>query len=220
MTQEERITQLMNMLDHSEAYSEQDIRDFIGSEEEVQQMYRTMTEARQSFRKAKADRQPINTDEAWQRFEQKHLKTDKAPTIRLYPRFRKVAAAVAAVLLLSGLSYAAIVQIRYRNEAKQAQATMEDTAKQPGAKPIAIPEEKPDTIQAEPKTFDNVPLGDMLPEIANYYGMKVSFQNKEKEALRLFFTWNPAESIDKAITKLNQFESLSVKREGENITVE
>ena len=211
MTQEERITQLMNMLDHSEAYSEQDIRDFIGSEEEVQQMYRTMTEARQSFRKAKADRQPINTDEAWQRFEQKHLKTDKAPTIRLYPRFRKVAAAVAAVLLLSGLSYAAIVQIRYRNEAKQAQATMEDTA---------IPEEKPDTIQAEPKTFDNVPLGDMLPEIANYYGMKVSFQNKEKEALRLFFTWNPAESIDKAITKLNQFESLSVKREGENITVE
>ena len=60
----------------------------------------------------------------------------------------------------------------------------------------------------------------MLPEIANYYGMKVSFQNKEKEALRLFFTWNPAESIDKAITKLNQFESLSVKREGENITVE
>ena len=215
----ENMNRLLEMLDTPSTYTEQEIHDIINNDDETRQAYRLMTAAKQGYRQ-KQTNQPEDVEAAWQRFEQKHLKTDKAPTIRLYPRFRKVAAAVAAVLLLSGLSYAAIVQIRYRNEAKQAQATMEDTAKQPVAKPIAIPEEKPDTIQAEPKTFDNVPLGDMLPEIANYYGMKVSFQNKEKEALRLFFTWNPAESIDKAITKLNQFESLSVKREGENITVE
>lgn len=64
MTQEERITKLMDMLDHSEAYSEQDIRDFIGSDAEVQEIYRTIIETRQSFRKAKADNQSIGTDEA------------------------------------------------------------------------------------------------------------------------------------------------------------
>lgn len=221
MTQEERITKLMDMLDHSEAYSEQDIRDFIGSDAEVQEMYRTIIETRQSFRKAKADNQSIGTDEAWQRFEQEHLKADKTRAIRLYPRARQVAAAVAAVLLLSGLSYAAIVHIRYRSDARQVQTAMQDTTKQqPVAIHITSIDEKPDTVQTGPKTFDNVLLGEMLPEIAAHYGMTVCFQNEDKKTLRLFFTWNPAESIDKAIMKLNQFKSLSVKRNGETITVE
>ena len=94
MTQEERITKLMDMLDHSEAYSEQDIRDFIGSDAEVQEIYRTIIETRQSFRKAKADNQSIGTDEAWQRFEQEHLKADKTRAIRLYPRARGGSSAI------------------------------------------------------------------------------------------------------------------------------
>ncbi len=72
----------------------------------------------------------------------------------------------------------------------------------------------------KPKTFDNVPLGRMLPEIADYYGMKAKFLSEDVKELRLFFTWNPKESIDKVINKLNQFERLNVKRDGQDIVVE
>ena len=77
-----------------------------------------------------------------------------------------------------------------------------------------------DTVQVQPRTFDNVPLEKMLPEIAEHYGMDVRFLSEEAKELRLFFTWNPQESIDKVIDKLNQFERLNVKRDGRSIIVE
>ena len=214
MTTNNRIEQLLEMLDNPEAYSEQDIRDFIAHDEEVREVWQTMVEARQSYRRQHADSQPIDVDEAWQRF----CENDKFPRFSLHPILNKVAAII-GVLLISGLSYAAFIQIQRRNEARQAQETIVDTPKQ--AKTITVSsKEKTDTLQVEPKTFDNIPLGDMLPEIAHRYGMTVSFHSEEAKALRLYFTWNPQEPVDKTISKLNQFERLSVKRDGENIIVE
>ena len=222
MTTEKRIEQLMDMLDEPEAYSEQDIRNFIADNEEVRDFYQTMVTVRQSYRQAHTDSQPIDVDEAWQRFlhENEEKRKDVQPISRslipLFPKFQKLAAAIVGVLLISGLSYAAILQIHHRSEALQAQ---ELAVKAP--KPtIATITEKTDTRQTGPKTYDNVPLGEMLPEIAHYYGMRVYFRSEEAKALRLFFTWNPQESADKTISKLNQFERLNVKRDGEDIIVE
>ena len=50
--------------------------------------------------------------------------------------------------------------------------------------------------------------------------MKAKFLSEDVKELRLFFTWNPKESIDKVINKLNQFERLNVKRDGQDIVVE
>ena len=222
MTTEERIKQLMDMLDAPEAYSEQDIRDIIADDAEIREFYQTMVEARQSYRKAHADSQLIDMDEAWRRFAENHLRKDDTKQQRifsLFGAFRKYAAAIIGVLLVSALSYAAILQISHRSESHQVQEISADAPKQ--ARPaIATSEEQTDTLQMESKTFDNVPLSKMLPEIADYYGMKVSFLSEEAKDLRLFFTWNPQESADKTINKLNQFERLSIKREGENIIVE
>jgi len=222
MTTEKRIEKLMEMLNSPEAYSEQDIRNIIADDKEVREFYQTMVEARQSYRKVQADSQPIDMDEAWQRFAASHLdeeKSSKARILSMFGHIRKTAAIIIGVLLMSGLSYAAIVQIQRRNEARQAEEIAMEAPKQ--ATPIsAATEEKTDTLKMEPKTFDNVPLSKMLPEIADHYGMKISFLSEEAKDLRLFFTWNPQESVDKTINKLNQFERLSIKREGENIIVE
>ena len=207
----------MVMLDDAEAYSEQDFRDIIADYTEVGEFYQTMVETRQSYRKAHADSQPIDTDEAWRRFAGNHLSDEVHHSKRHRPS--KYAAAIVGVLLVSAFSCAAIFQLSHRPESHQARQTAAATAKQ-ATPAIAASEEKTDTLQLEPTTFDNVPLDDMLAEIACHYGMKVRFLSGGTKHLRLFFTWNPQASADNTISKLNQFECLSIKREGENIIVE
>ena len=117
--------------------------------------------------------------------------------------------------MMSGLSYAAIIQIRHRNEIRKEQPAATNS-KPATVRQVKTPVEAVDTVQLQPKTFDNVPLEKMLPEIAEHYGMKVRFLSEEVKELRLFFTWNPQESIEKVINKLNQFDRLN----GQDIIVE
>ena len=71
------------------------------------------------------------------------------------------------------------------------------------------------TDTAEPVVFDNVPLDNMLTEIAAYYHVEVSFLNDDARQLRFHFVWKREDGLRHTIEKLNRFESLSV-RLGEN----
>ncbi len=44
------------------------------------------------------------------------------------------------------------------------------------------------------KTFDNVSLETMLGEMAEYYGVKIVFQNQEAKQLRFYYEWNSENS--------------------------
>jgi len=220
MSKEVHFNQLMDMLDNPQAYSEEEIRNFITDDEYMKEFYDAMVESKQSYRKARAEKQTINTDKAWQHFQQQNLQEEKSPIISLFGSIRKYAAIIACILLISGISYATILQIRQRKEAEQTKEITKETPKRATSPSTTIKVESADNSQMKPKVFDNVLLEDILPEIAEFYGMKVEFRNPEAKGVRLFFTWDPQESVDKTISKLNQFERLTVKREGENIIVE
>lgn len=219
------IGKLMDMLDNPEAYSEKEIRDFIDNNEDVREAYNIMADVRQSYRFAHAEINKIDVEEAWQRFEKENLNhkslniKEMGTSYSLYGNIRKYAAIIIAILLISGISYAAFIQIRNRKEVNEVQTVTKETTK--NDLPItATSDDRTDTLEIQTKTFDNVPLCDMLTEIAHYYDMDVIFHTEESKSIRMFFTWNPQESVDKTIIKLNQFERLSVKRDGDNIIVE
>ena len=88
--------------------------------------------------------------------------------------------------------------------------------------PTALPADtvKTDTTTTEPVVFDNVPLERMLPEIAAYYHAEVSFQSDKARQLRFHFVWKPEDGLPHAIDKLNRFESLTVRLDGNIIIVE
>ena len=94
------------------------------------------------------------------------------------------------------------------------QVALEDTVKSEATDTIAP------RATMEPVVFDNVPLEEMLPEIAAHYDATVNFGNEKARQLRFRFVWNPKQDIGQVVSDLNQFESLTVTLKDNQISVE
>jgi len=219
-TTNENIRQLLEMLDHPETYTEQEIHDIINRDEDTRETYRLMVEAKRSSRNLQ-DETPVDVDAAWQRLHQ-----------RLQPEQRsrgwmKIAASFIGVLLVSGIAFAAIHIVRHHvggDIPTPPQETEVAVPYQQVALDDTVKVETTDTIvpkaTMEPIVFDNVPLEEMLPEIAAHYDATVTFANDKARQLRFRFVWNPQQDIDQVVSDLNQFESLTVTLVDNQITVE
>ena len=134
----------------------------------------------------------------------------------------KVAAGFIGVLLVTGMTFAAIRWWKdsYRRQAKEQAETIQTTdtvviASKQSATIISVKAEEDSII-----VFDNVPLEKMMPEIAAYYQKKVEFQNAEARMLRFYFVWKRADSIDVVLHRLNLFESIHAELKENIIVVE
>ena len=218
----ENIRQLLEMLDHPEAYTEQEIHDIINRDEDTRETYRLMVEAKRSSRN-RQDETPVDVDAAWQRFAEQN----KTQTSILNSQIKKIAASFIGVLLISGIAFAAIHIVRHYVEQDMPtppQETQIVEANQQVALDDTVKVETTDTIvpkvTMEPVVFDNVPLEEMLPEIADHYDATVTFANDKARQLRFRFVWNPQQDISQVVSDLNQFESLTVTLKDNQITVE
>ena len=219
-TTNENIRQLLEMLDHPEAYTEQEIHDIINHDEDTRETYRLMVEAKRGSR-SRHDDTPVDVDAAWQRFNQ-----------RLQPKqqgqgWMKIAASFIGLLIVSGIAFAAIHIVRHYVE-QDTQTLPQETQMVEPRQQVALDDtvksETTDTIAPratiEPVIFDNVPLEEMLPEIADHYDATVTFANDKARQLRFRFVWNPQQGIDQVVNDLNQFESLTAILKDNQITVE
>ena len=221
-TTNENIRQLLEMLDHPEAYTEQEINDIINRDEDTRETYRLMVEAKRSSRN-RQDETPVDVDAAWQRFAKKQNFQFSIFNFQ----FKKIAASFIGVLLVSGIAFAAIHIVRHY--------VGQDMPTPPQETEVAVPHQQvvfDDTVKSEttdtiapratiePVIFDNVPLEEMLPEIADHYDATVTFANDKARQLRFRFVWNPQQGIDQVVNDLNQFESLTAILKDNQITVE
>ena len=211
-TTNEKIRQLLEMLDNPDAYTEQQIQDIINRDEDTRETYHLMVEAKRSSRH-RQNQKPVDVDAAWQRFNQK-----------LQPKqygfgWMKIAASFIGVLLVSGIAFAAIHIVR---QYQKQEAPQTEIAENVTTSVTTLPADTltSDTITVQPIIYDNIPLEKMLPEIAAHYDAEVIFANDEVRQLRFRFVWNPQQDIDQVISDLNQFERLTVTRKDNQITVD
>lgn len=183
------------------------------------QLYRDMTEEPEKYSDQELEAmmdeidQMPDVEEAWQQFSQQHI-----PSVRPMHTWRKIAAILISIITISGLAFAAIHFVRNHEgkpaETEQQSATVEartaDAARQPADS----------TVSLQPVVFDNVTLDSILPQIARHYGYTVDFRNEQPKSLRLFFTWNPQDSIQKVTEKMNLFEQFRVVLEEQTIIIE
>ena len=221
-TTNENIRQLLEMLDHPEAYTEQEIHDLINHDEDTRETYRLMVEAKRSSRNRQTDT-PVDVDAAWQRFAEQN----KTQTSILNSQIKKTAASFIGVVLVSGIAFAAIHIVRHyvgQDMPTPPQETQMVEPHQQIALDDTVKVETTDTIAPratmEPVVYDNVPLEEMLPEIAAHYDATVTFGNDKARQLRFRFVWNPQQDIDQVVNDLNQFESLTATLKDNQITVE
>ncbi len=207
MEQNDKIRLLLDMHEHPENYTDEQLASMLDDE---------MLERLATAKRAMTDIPEPDVDAEWQRFEREHF----APAHNR--RWLKVAAMIAGVLMLSAFTYAAIHAVRAHQPEIQ-QPMTEQVENTDGSVESSSPTEAAgiDSVSTgQPVTFDNVALETIVGDIAARHQMQVEFRNEDARALRFYFVWQPDEDLDAALERLNLFESVNISKEGNTIVVE
>ena len=143
---------------------------------------------------------------------------------RIFPPMRKIAASVAIIMALGGVTLAAVVngdrlaQFFTGNKELPASAVTKTSVAR-NNELIIMPS---DTVIVEKGdiTFDDSSLADIMTSISNNYNINVEFNNKELKAIRLHFKYNTSDSLEDVVKALNMFEKIKVRHNNEKLEVE
>ena len=207
MEQNDKIRLLLDMHEHPESYTDEQLASMLDDE---------MLERLATAKRAMTDIPEPDVDAEWQRFEQEHF------TPAHNRRWLKVAAMIAGVLMLSAFTYAAIQAVRaHQPEIQQPLTEQVEKTDALVATSSSTEAEGIDSVSTgQPVTFDNVALETIVGDIAARHQMQVEFRNEDARALRFYFVWQPDEDLDAALERLNLFESVNISKEGNIIVVE
>lgn len=236
----EKTDMLLKMLDSPEDYSEVQW-DEILSDKECREIYNDIARTRGAVEANDISLTDKEIAHEWQRLygtETEHLpqrhakdeaygatmtetyleKPDRDINNIFLKGWQRAAAIAAAVVVVSGLAYAAVSTHFFGIALKPAEPAKVEQSAKPSRAPKKRQKEEAVKV-AEPKLFDNVVLSDILAELSDYYGVEVEYKDEEVKGLRLYFEWNPDEPLTGIVSTLNNFESFSLKLEGKKIIV-
>ena len=214
----DKFEKILDIIDHQEKYSDEEIREIL-QDEECRKLYQTMMEVDSAL---ESPSPIINVDEEWEKFSQEHQLQEEAS--HPITSWRKLAASIAGFVLISGIAFAAIhTYIKRSQEPTRVTAdTHPETIKSDSIKQVAekdsLPQPKPEK-PAIHKTFENVAFEQMISEIASYYDLQVKFENSEDKPLRLYYEWDSHSSIENIVKELNQFENVNIELQQSELIV-
>lgn len=214
----DKFEKILDIIDHQEKYSDEEIREIL-QDEECRKLYQTMVEVDSALENSSPI---INVDEEWEKFSQEHH-LQEAETHPI-TSWRKLAASIAGFVLISGIAFAAIhTFIKRSQEPTQVTAdTHQETMKSDSVKQVAAKDSLPQPKPEKPaihKTFENVAFEKMISEIASYYDLQVKFENNEDKTLRLYYEWDSHSSIENIVKELNQFENVNIELQQNELIV-
>lgn len=233
---------LLDLLEHPEKYSETQKDELLG-DKEVNELYQQLIETRQSldFGKLKEEMKMPSIDAEWEKLKEEQQKDDMkqedemsqnaeiqqtAKQFPLWSPMRKVAA-VAAVLVVSGITFAAIHLVTRSHQASDKHntelvASRKDSIQQVSAPQKSNIEEKTDSVSLAqlPLVYENAELQNILTPIAGHFHLQVTYQNESARHIRLFLQLEKNMSLDDIIELMNHFEKVNIRHEGQTLIVE
>ena len=239
---------LLDLLEHPEKYSETQKDELLG-DEEVNELYQQLVETRKSldFAKSKEKMKMPSIDAEWEKLKyemklkEKQQKDDMkqkeemsqnaetqqtAKSFPLWSPMRKVAA-VAAVLVVSGITFAAIHLVTRSHQSSDKNntelvASRKDSIQQFSAPQKSNIEEKTDSASLAqlPLVYENAELQNILTPIAEHFHLQVTYQNESARHIRLFLQLEKNMSLDDIIELMNHFEKVNIRHEGQTLIVE
>ena len=204
---------LLQMMEQPQHYTAEEWQEIL-ADEECRELYTLMSKTQSAIDAARADQEVTDDmiDAEWQRLsdEKQEVRNEKYSLLQF-------AAMFVGILMLSGIAFAAIQIVSHYNEPKE-QDTRVVNNSQPSISSPQIAES--DTIvAAQPRLYDNVPLGDIFDELSDYYHVKVVYQNEDAPRLRLFYQWKPEYTLEKVVEMLNNFEWIQIQTENDTLFI-
>ena len=190
------------------------------SNDNLEQLLRQMY-AQESHHDEDIDTSDI-IDEEWTKFEAEHFKDGRnssSSILHFFHSTKKVAALFIGVLILSGITYAAIHMISSNPQSEQ----VDQTVAVDNTQPLTINAQQSasaDSTIIQPVVFENAELGRILQEIASFYQCEVVYKKEKTKRVRLFFTWDKKQSLDQVVETFNKFERFHIAKENQKLIVE
>ena len=225
MTEEKRIEWLLELQEHPEQLTDEQLQQIL-ADDEMRQLMQQLGFAKRAFKHDALKNDTPDVEGEWEKFAASHaneldaLDEEKPKShFHIYLFSHKIAASFIGLLLASGIAFAAIQVVRNISTPKPQLPSTEQVI---DTKPVtSLPADtvKTDTIPTEPYVFNNVPLDSMLTAIAVAHNMQVEFENEAARHLRFHFVWKREDSLSRVVEKLNTFEAVNIGMEDKTLVV-
>lgn len=198
---EDKLQQLLEMQEHPEHYTEEEIRQLM-ADEECRQLYEQMVRATDAVFAEKARATPQTLPAA----------------ARTRTLLYKIAAVFVGLLMLSGIAYAAIhiasnIGKDLKSPTQETQIT--NSSQQDD---INLPAEVTDSIPPT-RIFENMPLDEMVNELAIYYNKVADIQNPKAHEVRLYYKWERKDELESVVNDMNHFDHVNLTLEEDKLIV-
>jgi hypothetical protein len=214
---EEKLMRLLEMQEHPERYTEEEIRQLM-ADEECRKLYEQMVRATDAlYGELKNEKiEELKNETTEELKEKNHFNLS---IFQSFNSFRKLAAVFIGLLILSGITYAAIHYARSAkgNVDSQPQDTTAVASVPQSAVNTSIAAQ--DSIQLKPVVFEDAELATILREVATFYQYEVVYQNEASKHIRLYFTWNKKDKIEDIVETFNKFERIHITEENRKLIV-
>ena len=225
MTEEQRIEWLLELQDHPEQLTDEQLQQIL-EDDEMHQLVQQLGFAKRAFKHDVIKNDTPDVDAEWEKFAASHAESLDAleeggqkPRFALHLATHKIAASFIGVLLASGIAFAAIQIVRNISTPKPQLPTTEQATNIEPITSLPADTVKTDTIPTEPYIFNNVPLDSVLTAIASAHGVGVKFENDAARQLRFHFVWRREDSLSRVVEKLNTFEAVNIGMEDKTLVV-
>ena len=225
MTEEQRIEWLLELQEHPEQLTDEQLQQIL-EDDEMHQLVQQLGFAKRAFKHDVIKNDTPDVDAEWEKFAASHAESLDAldeggqkPRFALHLATHKIAASFIGVLLASGIAFAAIQIVRNISTPKPQLPTTEQATNIEPITSLPADTVKTDTIPTEPYIFNNVPLDSVLTAIATAHGVGVKFENDAARQLRFHFVWKREDSLTRVVEKLNTFEAVNIGIEDKTLVV-
>ena len=157
-------------------------------------------------------------DEAWTKFEAEHFGDGKRSVKTERFSFLKIAAIFVGVLLLSGITYAAVQMINSSSQKLQKEQVVATVNTEHSAGNAQLTEQ--DSTLHKPIVYEDAELATILKDMASYYQVELVYKNEASKHIRLYFSRDQKQTIDDLVDTFNKFERIRIVYENKKLIVE
>ena len=182
------IEKLRRMMERPQDFTDEELQQLM-DDPDIQAYYELMVQAEEGFAQRK---------------------TKREKSLRLW----KIAAMFIGIILLSGITFAAVHIIRSQESEDRKQENVVIKKSHPIDANRQLSES--DSI----RTFVNTELQQILNELADYYHVDVDFRNEQARHIRLYTKWDPTAPLSQMIDRLNDFERINIRLKQKHLIAE
>lgn len=199
---------LLDMIEHPERYTEQQITDLL-ADEEMRKHYDMMVQLRGAYdvKKVKSERAKSEKYILPEESDTVHERNSHFSFFTFPFSLKKIAAIFIAVAFLGGIALAAYHFLSLKTENQSEEVTAPSLTGRVGGESSLV-------------RFADLRLDSILAVVGSHYGRAVCFRDTQACGLRLHTTWNRTQPLDSFVVTLNEFEVLKLTDEHDTLFVE